>query len=126
MRFLAFRDNYQNYKSGLANFLNNYMKENRDPDEEFLNDRREVFTRTIKILYSSIFEGRMDERPGISVLEATMVGLSLNLDYLEARTNPQLRSMYDELLTSEEFSGEKLSEGLSARQRVFERMSTAA
>ena len=125
LRFLAFRNTFEAYRGRLATFLNDYMSEHRAPDEEFLNDQTDVFTRTNQVVYNSIFEGRMDERPGISVLEATMVGVAQNLDKLETHSNTQIRQMYDELLRSDEFADERLREGLSGRPRVLGRLSTA-
>ena len=125
LRFLAFRADYQAYRGRLATFLNEYMKEHREPDDAYLDDVMGVFNRTIRILYNSILEGRLDERPGITVLEAALVGISLNLDKLEAQSKTQTRAMYDELLNSEEFSDERLREGLSGRPRVLGRMSAA-
>ncbi|MFC1935558.1 DUF262 domain-containing protein [Chloroflexota bacterium] len=125
LRFLAFHDNYKGYGGRLASFLNDYMKAHREPDEEFLNGKRDIFTRTVRIVYNSVFGGRVHERPGISALEAALVGVSLNLADLERRTNTQIRELYETLLRSEEFSEDRLREGLSGRPRVLGRMSTA-
>ena len=125
LRFFAFHDNYRAYKGGLSSFLNRYMKENRRPGEEFLNQKKDVFRRTIDLLSDAVFGEGHDERVGISLLEATLVGVSLSLDYLEKLPKSQIRHMYDELLASEAFSESRLREGLSSRLRTLERMNTA-
>ncbi len=125
LRFFAFHDGYQEYKEGLANFLNRYMLKHREPSEQFLNDKKDLFTRTVKIVLEDIFQVRPDGLRGVSVLEATLVGVSLNLSKLETLPGDKILQMYDELLASEEFSDENLREGLSGRARVLGRLSTA-
>ena len=125
LRFFAFHDNYHAYRGSLTAFLNRYMKEHREPSDDFLNDKRAIFRRTINLVSDSIFGGDPDDRIGISLLEATMVGVSLSLDYLEHLPMRQIRQIYDELLVSEEFSEYRLREGLSGTRRTLERMSVA-
>ena len=122
LRFFAFHDNYRAYKGGLTSFLNRYMKEHREPSEEFLNDKRNTFRRTIDLVSDAVFGENPSERRGISLLEATLVGVSLSLDSLEALPKAQIRQMYDELLDSEEFSDYRLREGLASTRRTLERM----
>ncbi len=125
LRFFAFHDTYREYSGRLAAFLNNYMRIHREPGKDFLASKRELFERTIEVLSESIFEGRPSGRMGLSVMEATLVGVGLNLHNLETRPDHEIRSMYDNLLQSEEFSDDKLREGLSGTQRVLGRMSAA-
>ena len=125
LRFFAFHDEYREYPGRLAAFLNRYMMKHREPDGQFLSQKRDIFSRTVRIVYNSILEGHTSERTRISVLEAALVGVSLNLDHLETLPQKRLRQMYEELLNSEDFSDERLREGLSGRQRVLGRMSTA-
>ena len=125
LRFFTFHDNYQDYTGRLATYLNQYMKEHREPTEEFLDERRLVFDRTTTIVNQIVKEENQQEKIRLSVLEAVMVGVALNIDVLESVSPSELLSMYQELLKSEEFSNENLREGLSGRQRVLDRMSTA-
>ena len=125
LRFFAFHDNYHEYGGSLAAFLNRYMMKHRGPNEQFLNDKKDMFVRTVKIVHDAIFGGSLDGRIGVSVLEAALVGVSLNLDHLETLPNESLRRLYEEMLASEEFSDENLREGLSGRSRVLSRLSTA-
>lgn len=125
LRFFAFHDDYGGYAGGLTAFLNRYMMKHREPSEDFLSAKKSIFNRTVRVVNNSIFEGHSSERPGISVLEATLVGVSLNLDFVDTLDNARVRQMYEELLNSEEFSDARLREGLSGTRRVLERMSTA-
>ena len=125
LRFFAFHDGYSEYNGRLAAFLNQYMMAHWEPGDGFLSDKRNIFDRTIRVVYHSILEGHPEARKSTSVMEAVLVGVSLNLDYLETLPNETIRQMYDELLVSEEFSDTRLREGLSSAQRVFGRMSVA-
>lgn len=111
--------------SELAAFLNEYMRIHREPDEEFLVAKRKLFARTIHVVGKSVLADRSPGRLGLSVMEATLVGIALNLDTLEKLPDHAIRSMYNRLLQSEAFSEEKLKEGLAGTQRVRGRISTA-
>ena len=125
LRFFAFHDSYRSYRGGLASFLNEYMKVHREPDEEFLNEKKETFLRTINVFRRSIISNDEHPRMALSVMEAILVGISLNLSTLEALRGDTIWDMYEALVSSEEFSEYRLKEGLAGRQRVLERMSAA-
>ena len=125
LRFFAFHDKYRDYRGGLTSFLNQYMREHRQPENGFLDRKEELFRRTVNLVSAALFEEDPDNRRGISLLEATLVGVSLNLEYLESLPLTEVRRMFRELLDSEEFSENRLREGLSSTRRTLERLSTA-
>ncbi len=125
LRFFAFHDGYENYTGRLAKFLNNYMVEHRNPGDSFLTGKKNLFNRTIDLVYKSIFEGKPPRKLSTSVLEAILVGVSFNLDFVESQPTSRIKAMYDNLLVQEEFSEKKLREGLSGKERVIGRMNTA-
>lgn len=125
LRFFAFHDGYRNYTGRLAKYLNDYMDEHRDPGDNFLNGKMSLFNRTIDIVYKSIFEGKPPRKLSTSILEAILVGVSLNLDFVERQPTSHIKDMYEKLLAQEEFSEKKLREGLSGKDRVIGRMNTA-
>lgn len=125
LRFFAFHDKYSTYKGRLSKFLNEYMAEKIDPGEKFLNEKRCLFHRTVDIIYSKLFEGKMPAKLSITVLESVLVGISFNLRFIESITNRHVQKMYKKLLKHEEFSDTRLSEGLSSRARVLGRISAA-
>ena len=84
----------------------------------FLERQKEYFRPDHQVVYHSILEGHPEARKSTSVMEAVLVGISLNLDYLETLPNETIRQMYDKLLVSEEFSDTRLRAGLSSAQRV--------
>ena len=125
LRVFAFQDCYPKYAGRLATFLNEYMKKHREPSPEFLASKKELFYRTIRIFGNSILEGSAAGRISRSVIEATLVGIALNLDFLEGQPAESIRIMYRVLQNSDEFTDEKLREGLSGKPRVLGRMSAA-
>jgi hypothetical protein len=125
LRFFAFHDCYPEYNGRLAAFLNQYMMRHWEPGDGFLDDKRNIFERTVRVVYHSILEGNPEARKSTSVMEAVLVGISLNLDYLETLPSERIRQMYDELLASEEFFYVRLRQGLSSAHGVFGRMSVA-
>jgi len=125
LRFFAFHDDYQQYTGRLAKFLNYYMADHRNPDSAFLTKKKNLFNRTLDLVYKSIFEGKPPRKLSTSVLEALLVGISFNLDFLESQPTTAVKAMYEKLLTEEEFSDEKLREGIAGKDRVIARMNTA-
>ncbi len=125
LRFFAFHDGYGNYTGRLAKFLNNYMAAHRNPGGGFLTGKKNLFNRTIDVVYKSIFEGKPPRKLSTSVLEAILVGVSFNLNFVESQPTSRIKAMYDKLLTQEEFSEEKLREGLAGKERVIGRINTA-
>lgn len=126
LRFFAFHDGYEAYRGGLASFLNEYMRKHREPSVAFLDDKRSIFERTVRIFHRAISPGDRPLRMGVSLMEATLVGISLNLPALEVQTSDEIWGKFGTLLASEEFSENRLREGLAGRQRVLERMSAAS
>ena len=125
LRLFAFHDGYHNYGGRLAKFLNEYMDKNKDLDYRVWKMKRQIFIRSIEIIYKKIFEGRVPQKLTISTLEALLVGVSLNLDYLESQHPDVLKTDFKQLQNNEEFSDEKLREGLSGKPRVIGRLSAA-
>jgi hypothetical protein len=125
LRFLAFHDQYRKYNGRLASFLNDYMSDNRNPSAAELEQKKTLFIKTVKLVSRSVFEGKSSLKLPVSVLEAILVGVSLNLGYLESQSNQNIQAMYKRLLSEEEFSEKLLKEGLAGKPRVIGRMSTA-
>ena len=125
LRIFAFHDKYHSYKGRLAAFLNDYMKGYRHSSQDLIGQKKELFEKTISIAYESIFKNDAEAPKPVSVIEGVLVGISKNIEYLQDVPSETISEMYQRLLASEEFSDEKLKEGLSGTQRVLGRMSTA-
>ena len=125
LRLFAFHDNYSNYQGRLASFLNNYMKENRKLSKGRLEKKKALFNQTVDIVFQRIFEGKVPPKLSVTVLEAVLVGVSFNIKHLESIPPKKAQILYQELLRHEEFTEEKLSEGLSGKPRVIGRIKAA-
>jgi hypothetical protein len=125
LRVFAFHDRYESYKGRLARFLNDYMDDNKNPTSQFIEEKKRLFERTVDLTFRKIFEGKVHGKLSITVLEAILVGVSYNLDYLEAQPIGKVKELYSRLLAHEELSEDKLIEGLSGKARVIERLSAA-
>jgi len=125
LRFFAFYDKYQSYPGGLAKFLNEYMAEHHFILEEAVQEKTELFNRTVELIYQKVFAANVPTKISISVLEATLVGVAKNINKLEKLDVEAVQKKYKKLLDNEEFSDEKLSEGLSGKPRVLARMGAA-
>lgn len=125
LRFFAFHDMYTNYKGGLSRFLNEYMSDNQNPSNSYLNNKKELFLSTVDLIYKKIFEGKIPLKLSVTVLEATLIGISHNLKKLKSLTDLNVQKLYQKLLNHEEFSEKKLIEGLSGKERVINRLNAS-
>lgn len=125
LRVFAFLESVGDYEGRLAAFLNDYMAAHRNPAAAELDLKRTIFKRTVSMVYNVIYEGKPPSKQPISILESLLVGVAANIDHLETKPKTDVRSRLQELLNQEEFSEAKLSEGLSAKQRVTGRINAA-
>ena len=124
LRFFAFQERYENYDGHLAKFLNDYMGKNRYPSEEFLNEKRNLFTSTVDCLYVKGLGSTASDRPA-TVIEGALVGIGRNLQSLDKQPVAAIQAMYQKLAAHNEFSEAALTEGLSKKPKVIERLTTA-
>jgi len=89
LRFFAFHDRYKDYDGKLARFLNNYMGDKKDLDDQSLEKKKTLFKRTVKIVHNNIFDGKKAPKTSISLLEALLVGVSFNLKYIETKPSKE-------------------------------------
>ncbi len=125
LRFFAFYDQHNEYGGRLAKFLNEYMADNRNIDDAQASEKKVLFDKTIKIVFLKLFDGKAPSKTPISVIEATLVGVAKNIDRLVTIDPNEIKVKYNALLQHEEFSDQKLSEGLSGKLRVIGRLNAA-
>ena len=125
LRFLAFEDSFEQYKGQLAKFLNTYMHKHRNPDDQFLAAKRELFCSTVKTVYDFVFKARPPSKLPLTILEAVLVGVGRQRDR-ETQLFQQLAAdKYRRMSQHPDFSAPALAEGLLKRQRVVDRLKTA-
>lgn len=125
LRFFAFHEKYTSYTGHLAKFLNDYMEDNRDPDDGTISIKRELFTKTVKLVYEGIYLKRPHVKMSLTVMESVIVGVGKNISSLETSGPDVLYNRYKTLISRDEFSEKSLIEGLSKRQRVIDRLNIA-
>ena len=112
-------------------FSNNYNKLNSLLDD--LESTRTAttstaglsFIGTFNIAFNSIFQGKTPSKLSISVLESVLVGISLNIEFLNNKPPESVKAMYDKLLTTKAFSPKNLREGIAGKDKVIARLNTS-
>jgi len=125
LRLFAFSEERKRYKGGLANFLNNYMDDNRSLDDVEIERKRHNFERTINLFYLRILNAQPLPKISKTTTEAIIVGIYSNINNLETLEDSHLRGMFHNLRNDELFSLENLKEGLSGREKVQKRLERA-
>ena len=120
LRLFAFADEYENYNGKLARFLNDYMDTNQNPSEQMISDLENQFQRVVSVVNRSL--GDKARSKSLTLFEAFLVGCWRNIDSVELMSIEEIKSRFDDLANSPEFSTEALSEGLSAKDKVRIRM----
>ncbi len=125
LRLFAFYDSYKQYGGRLARFLNDYMDDNKNISSADLQIKRLLFTRTISAVFNKIYNGIPPGKTPLSIVEATLVGVAHNIAKIENISSQDANQKYQLLLNHDEFSEQKLLEGLSGKSRVIGRMDAA-
>lgn len=124
LRFFAFCDRYEDYKEGLAKFLNDYMREKRNVSQLDLDVMELHFEEVVNIIndkLGSSIAGKIN----LTLFEALLVGVGRNVDKLQTEDKQSMEARLKALQDHEEFSDAKLSEGLSKTARVLGRLNAA-
>jgi hypothetical protein len=124
LRFFAFLDDLQQYDGKLAVWLNNYMRNNRNPTDEWLSAKENTFDRTVEIIYSKIFSKRPPTL-SLTLIEAMLVGVAENLAHLEESSPDHTRDLFLKLINEPEFNESSLLEGLAQKKKVTDRINKA-
>ncbi len=129
LKFFAFYDRLSKFKSGLSNYLNEYMKDSRFLSEENLEKKRTLFNRTVNFALSYLYARKTATKLNGATFEAVLYGIAKNIDGLEKLVSKSRQATitrkYKDLLKQKTFSTETLSEGLYQKQKVVERFSLA-
>lgn len=125
LRFIAFAYNHLAYKGQLAKFLNEFMDSNKKAPEAKINEYRDLFDRTISLLYTRILNNQPLPRLSKATTEALFIGIAKNIVTLEQLQDEMLRIKYNTLREDELFSLNSLKEGLAQREKVITRINKA-
>lgn len=125
LRFFAFNERLDQYNGQLSNFLNHYMFDNREPEEEVIAAKTALFNRTITIISERILEGTSASSFSKTLFEGLLYGVAKNIDSLEQKTSIELQTLFQEFKALPDYTLESLKEGLSAREKVTTRLTAS-
>lgn len=125
LRFFAMLENSINYRKPMVDFLNTFLKTNRNIGIEKSNEYSRIFVSTINAFYNA--DGHKIFRPvralNVAFYEAAMVGLARRLAVSEI-TNDNVKRGYDRLLGHIKFK-ELISQSTTDISNVIERLAIA-
>lgn len=122
LRFFAFQDELENYNGRLTSFLNEYMGRNRYLSEDEIETKKELFIRTIDMVYSKVDE---DKRFSRVVLEALFYGVGKNLDNVSSKSKQEFGLLCQEILNTSDFQSGELQGGLMQQGKVNARFKSS-
>lgn len=125
LRFFAFYDNLNNYNGKLAQFLNSYMHDNREPIEDFLSNKKNLFENTVDFIQGNLLENKPIGKVSKAKLEGLLIGVAINLDKLKSTSTEGAKTLYDNFQNLPEYQLENLKSDLSSKEKVVTRIKSA-
>ncbi|MEN9549633.1 MAG: hypothetical protein RIR12_2224 [Bacteroidota bacterium] len=125
LRFFAFNERLNEYNGKLSKFLNDYMFEYRNIDEATQISKKDLYSQTTNLVYEVIFDKTSATSLGKTFLEGLLYGVSQNLEKLKEETPHKIKQLYDNFKELPEYSVQSLKEGLSAREKVVDRLTAS-
>jgi uncharacterized protein with ParB-like and HNH nuclease domain len=125
LRFFAFYDRLDVYNGKLAKFLNSYMFDFKNPGDKSLESKKDLFRETTILIYKSIFDDNSVGKMSKAILEGLLVGVAKNIKKLSRKPREEIKKLYQQFRQLPDFSVDNLKEGLSAKDKVFHRLSSA-
>lgn len=122
LRFFAFTDGHKKYTGHLAKFLNDYMHLHQNADDAFLASKKALFTGTADCIFNKVYRGKPPGKISLTIMEATLVGVGMNINSLQALNANEVEARYKKMVSQKEFSEASLTEGLSKKQKVIDRL----
>jgi hypothetical protein len=126
VRFFAMLENSENYKKPMNEFLNKYIKNNRNMlpvKKEFLS---KIFKQVVDLYVSSIDTKifRPVRALNVALYESAMVGLAYRVLNKDIPENGKIKEAYTNLLNKKEFT-ELISQSTSDATNVTDRLKIA-
>jgi hypothetical protein len=126
LRFLAFNENLNIYNGKLSKFLNDYMFANRNIDENSVSSKTQLYNESVTFIFEIIFDKSAVTSLGKTFLEGLLFGVSQNIEKLKGETPDRVKELYNNFKSLPEYSVQSLKEGLSAREKVVDRLSASS
>jgi hypothetical protein len=125
LRFFAFNERLDIYNGQLSKFLNDYMFNNRDLTNEEITAKTLLYSQTTNLVYEIIFDKTTATSLGKTFLEGLLYGVSQNLEKLQLESPQKVKILFENFKALPEYSVQSLKEGLSAKEKVNERLNSS-
>lgn len=131
LRVFAFSELLEKYNGKLAKFLNDYMYEKEKNPKvpkitaKEVEEKRKHFQKAIDLTYTKIYNSQSAEKVSKTLIEAVLVGVNKNIDYIELINVAKAQGLLEKLKKNSLFSVENLKEGLSQKGKVIARINKA-
>ncbi|WP_373246505.1 DUF262 domain-containing protein [Phocaeicola massiliensis] len=125
LRFYAFYYSLDNYTGRLSDFLNNFMFINKDLDESTLAEYVTLITDTLNLIINKVDNINRICKLKKTILEGLLIGVAKNLSTLQHVNKTEFEKLFSKFEELPEYSLEELSEGLSSREKVINRITSA-
>lgn len=126
IRFFAMLEESEKYKKPMINFLNVYLKNNRNLDDEKAQILSKLFKKVIDIFKNSI-DGKIF-RPAralnVALYEAAMVGLATRIQHNKSTEKWTINRCYGMLIEDDEFKN-LISQSTTDQSNVTDRIAIA-
>ena len=105
LRFLALYVRADSYKKPMNDFLNKFSAKYLNPKQSELEDFRNIFEKTIEIIYKNIGSDafRLERGVNAAVFDSVMYGLSRRVIKGEIKNKKDINKMYSKILASGQF-----------------------
>jgi hypothetical protein len=125
LRFFAFNERLDTYNGKLSKFLNDYMFDHRNLIDVDIEAKTLLYSQTTNLVYEKIFDKTSATSLGKTFLEGLLYGVSQNLEKLKLETPEKVKTLFENFKLLPEYSVQSLKEGLSAREKVNDRLTSS-
>jgi hypothetical protein len=124
LRFFALHENSRDYSGQMAKFLNDYMHHYRLAAFNVLDEKRQLFSRTARVLARGLGHDGV-KKPSNTLIDAALVGIADNIERLEPLSDANLGARLEQLREHPSLSPENLKSDTTATEKVKNRLSAA-
>lgn len=125
LRFFSFQDALNQYTGSLANFLNTYMERKRFMTIDEVEQYREHFSETIKLLLSGVEASGHKGKISITLQDALCYAVGKRINVVRTLSPQQIGARVLAVINDQNFTEASLAEGLAKKERLKERMRVA-
>lgn len=118
--FFCLYNELENYENKLSSFMNNFLADHQNSEEEWIMTQKNIFIQTINI--ASQIE--LNTIRNIYI-DAVLYGIAKNIESCKTKSKEELQNLYKKMLNSSAFETQKLQDGTSNKKKLFDRYNTA-